>query len=235
MISLEKRAEKVGIVLAKRQIRQAPLMRVGLALDISGSTRPLYTKGIVQDTVDRLLAVSCKFDDNGTLDMWVFDHRCQEIASATADDYGRYVKEAILENGEVSKWGATSYAPVMTSIVDRYFRGRVEKKGGFLGFGQKTVVVKPQDANTPALALFVTDGANDDRAQAAEVLRMAQDFPMYWQLVGIGDRSQFGFLEEQADLLPNVGFLNLESLDISDEALYEALISEELCQWLKRM
>jgi hypothetical protein len=64
-------------------------------------------------------------------------------------------------------------------------------------------------------------------------MRDAQKHPLYWQLVGVGDPAEFGFLREMADELPNVGFLHLPSLDISDDDLYEQLLSEELCTWLK--
>ena len=83
------------------------------------------------------------------------------------------------------------------------------------------------------MCLFVTDGANDDRRQAAEVLRRSQDQAIYWQLIGVGPAREFGFIREMADELPNVGFVNLSSLSMSDEALYDQLLNDELCGWVK--
>jgi len=56
---------------------------------------------------------------------------------------------------------------------------------------------------------------------------------VYWQMVGVGPSHNFKFLKEQADLLPNVGFVNLSSLKISDDELYDQLIAEEFLGWVK--
>lgn len=33
--------------------------------------------------------------------------------------------------------------------------------------------------------------------------------------------------------MPNVGFLHLESLDVTDEQIYEQLITQEFCDWVR--
>ena len=33
--------------------------------------------------------------------------------------------------------------------------------------------------------------------------------------------------------MPNVGFLHLESLDVTDEQTYEQLITQEFCDWVR--
>lgn len=236
-IDLEKRAETVRIILEKKQIVQPPAMRVGLALDISGSARGLYSSGVMQETVSRLLAVAMRFDDNGELDMWTFHNAFQRLASANRSNYERFVQKEILDNSRVSKWGGTSYSPVLNDVIDLYFRTSAaapRSAGGFLGglFGRKQQP-QPSASGMPAMCMFVTDGANDDRAQAASVMRAAKDHPLYWQLVGVGDPREFGFLKSMADELPNVGFVHLPRLDISDEDLYDKLLSDELCTWVK--
>lgn len=239
-IDLEKRAEKIRIVLEKRQVRQVPPIRVSLALDISGSAQPLYRNGIIQDTVSRLVPLAMRFDDNGEMDMWSFTTDFDRLATVTAGDYADYVKREILDNRDVTKWGGTSYAPVMQDVLNHYFIGgsAAAKVSGFLGgfFGRKpkpAPAAAPADADAPAMCLFVTDGANGDRADAKRVLELARRHPIYWQMIGVGDPSEFRFIEEMADALPNVGFVNLQSLDISDESLYDQLINEELCAWVK--
>lgn len=83
--------------------------------------------------------------------------------------------------------------------------------------------------------LFVTDGQNpkNDRKRVRQLLTESQHFPLYWSLVGVGDPSEFDFLAEVADEMPNVGFLHLESLDLSDEQIYEQLITQEFCDWVR--
>lgn len=46
-IDLNKRVEKVSIVLAKRNLTQAPKMRVSFVTDVSGSDKQLYNSGIM--------------------------------------------------------------------------------------------------------------------------------------------------------------------------------------------
>lgn len=216
------------------------------ALDVSGSAKPLYDRGIIQETVDRLLAVSMRFDDNGEMDMWCFDDGFARLETASAADYGTYVKNHILRGGH-HLWGGTAYAPVLTDVRNFYFprpgmASAPKKSGGFLGglFGGKKEAPPPAPVNPnakplPALCLFITDGANADRPATERLLRESQGQPVYWMMVGVGPSHHFGFIEEMADALPNVGFLNLSSLDISDDALYEQLITDEFCDWVKQV
>lgn len=231
-IQLEKRAEQIGILLKKKNINQSPVMRVGFVCDISGSARSMYRDGTIQNTVDRLLAVSSKFDDNGEMDMWTFCSGFNRLDTASEADEGTYVQNKILDVSSVIKWGGTEYAPVMKDVVDFYFEPEVKKSGGFLGFGAKKETVNK--SNVPALCLFITDGANSDASQTMKVLRESVDKPIYWLMVGVGAASNFKFIEKAADELPNVGFVNLASLSISDEQLYSEVICDELCEFVKR-
>ncbi|KVW39254.1 VWA domain-containing protein [Burkholderia ubonensis] len=247
MITLEKRAAKVAIVLEKRQILKPPVVRVGAALDISGSAKALYKSGVIQETHDRILGIALKFDDNGEVDTWTFTEGFDRLPTATPDNYGAYITDFVL-NGDIDKWGGTQYAPVMHDIVDFFFRApeperKREAKRGFLSrlFGGADDAPAPPSApvsangHLPAWVLFVTDGQNpkNDRKRVRQLLAESQHYPLYWSLVGVGDPSEFGFLEEVADELPNVGFLHLESLDVSDEQIYEQLITQEFCDWVR--
>lgn len=235
-INLEKRAEKVGIVLAKRGLTAAPKTRVGVALDVSGSARGFYYNGTIQETLDRLLAVAMKFDDNGELDAWTFDNSVGELPTITESDEGTYVNSKLL-NARVSLWGGTSYAPPLKAAMDHYFGNQPKQSGGFLGklFGGSKATTESA-TKEPAMLLFITDGANGDRSEAARVLReAAANSPMYFNMIGVGPANQFGFIQQMADELPNVGFVSMESLNMSDEQLYEAVVSDEFCQWVKKL
>lgn len=234
-IQLQKRAEAVGIVLAKRGIAKAPPTRVGVALDVSGSAQGLYTGGVIQETLDRLLAIALKFDDNGELDAWAFHNKTTELPTITEADEGTYVRKKIL-GGNVDLWGGTEYAPALQAAVDHYFGADKDSKPGLMGrlFGAKKVEAKAD--NSPAMVLFVTDGANSDRSAAASVLReAAKKSPVYFQMIGVGPAHYFDFISEMADELPNVGFVNLSTLSISDDQLYEELVNPEFCEWIKKL
>jgi len=102
-----------------------------------------------------------------------------------------------------------------------------------LSFIGRLFGVKSAAAPLPTMILFITDGANDDRAETEYVLRACENRNIYFQMVGVGSSSQFRFLKEVADSLPNVGFINFSSLDESDETIYDSLISDEFCTWVK--
>lgn len=232
-INLEKRVEKVGIVLAKRNIAKAPTVRVGVALDISGSTKQMYAKGVIQETVDRLLAIAMKFDDNGEIDMWSFTDGFDRLETADAKGYGNYVVRSILDNPAVSKWGATSYAPVIRDMVRHYFGGL-----GMLGFLEKLFGSDNsanQGGQQAAMVMFITDGANADHAETEMILRECENRKVYFQMIGVGPEREFGFIKLMADQLPNVGFVNFSSLEKPDEEIYDSLLSEEFCGWVKKI
>lgn len=233
-VSLEKRTQQVGVILEKRAVKQIPPIRVGLALDVSGSSEWMYNNGIMQETVDRLLAVAMKFDDNGELDMWAFDNQATALETATANSYGDYVRKAIMENRNVHKWHGTEYAPPIQKMINHYFGGvGAAAKGMFGGlFGSKAAAPV---SGEPAMCMLITDGQNFDRNEAAKLLRDAVKYNIYWQMVGVGNPSEFAFIRQMADELPNVGYVNLSSLDLSDEQLYNQLIGEEFCEWIKKL
>jgi len=233
LIDLKK---KTRIVLEKRALPQPPRCRVGLCIDISGSMHNEYQDGLVQETVDRLLAIAGTFDDNGEMEVWTFNQGYSTPPVARAADFGSYVKKAILDNPKVDKWGGTNYAPVMNAVLDTYFRGeRVVTSGGLFGLFKKTEQQAPKDTHIPALCLFITDGDNSDAAEAERILRQAQKYQIYWQLIGIGNDTDFRFIKKMADDLPNAGFCHFPNLRVSDDAIYEALLTSELCDWLRKL
>lgn len=255
MLQLEKSIAKVSLALSKYGVGEPPTVRLGAALDVSYSTKEkgLYSSGAMQLTHDRLMAIAGKFDDNGELDMWSFDDKYQQLVTASVDSYGSYVREHILNDNNVKKWGGTAYAPVMQGAVDFWFGNPTPeavaavapKRAGFfarmLGHKAEPVVVQPVaqaasgSSDVPAWMLFITDGESGDEAAAERVLAASQKHPVYWTLVGVGAGHQFGFIERMADKYPNVGFLNLSSLGLSEDELYEQLITDELCDWLNKL
>ena len=248
VFDLQKRQEAIKFVLEKRAIAKAPVLRVGAAFDVSGSAKHLFTGGTMQQTVDRLLPVAMRFDDNGEMDVWSFDHSFNQLATVGKMDYEDYIQREVMGNDKISKWGSTNYGGVMDAMAQFYFpRARpaaavAAAATGFMGklFGKPAPapVAAPAPASgaklVPAMALFITDGANNDRASAQAVLRASVDVPVYWQLIGVGNPREFTFLEEMADELPHVGFVHLASLALTDEQLYDKLLSDELCTWMKK-
>lgn len=239
-VSLAKRVEAVNVILAKRGVTaRLPPVRVGLALDASESMKDLYRKGVVGQAVDRLLAIALKFDDDGQLDVWGFHDTVMAFPAACASDEGTYVKQRILgSNWEL--WGGTNYAPPISEALRTYAVGEtyVEMKARWMRERVDEPKVQfgiPSTNASPAMLMFVTDGSCWDEGAAAALLEKGAGSSVYFNMVGLGNSRAFEFLRRMADRFGNVGFVNLASLGISDEALYESIVNPEFCEWLKRL
>lgn len=224
-ISLQKRSESVKISLKKAGVtREKVCLRVACALDISGSMDYNFRSGKVTELVDRLLPVADQFDDNGEIDMWLFNTASKEAPAATPANYGGYVGKAVPANVCNND---TNYSPVIRDIHHHYFG--VEKTTGFLGFGSKFKSVT--DSDIPALVFFITDGSPSDANATRELMKVIKDESVYWMMVGLGNE-RFSFLQEMADKYDNVGFITFNSLDMSDETMYDSIINGELAEWI---
>lgn len=240
IFDLQKRQETVQFVLEKRNLIKAPSMRVGVALDVSGSARDLYMSGVMQATIDRLVPIGMRFDDNGEIDVWSFDGACDQLPSVSKHDYDGYIQRAIINNKNISKWGGTQYGTPMQNMLNFYF-GAPSVAATASGFfnkllgGGKQVEAKPVDQNKPVMAMLITDGANSDRENTTRLIQASQNKPVYWQMIGVGSPSEFNFIKHLADSYGNVGFVSLSSLHISDEQLYDALLTQELADFVKKL
>lgn len=245
-VSLKKRSEAVKVSLKKSGVvKEKIILRVAGALDISGSMQENFRRGHVSDLVDRLLPVADQFDDNGEIDMWAFNTGSRELPPATPANYGGYVEKELRALGIN---GGTNYSPVIEAIAHHYFGEESvvvrneEKATGFFGrlFGKSTVTetVSTQavtESDIPALVFFITDGANNDVARTRQVMQQLKDEKVYWMMVGIGDASQFSFLKELAQNYENVGFINFDNLDLTDEEIYDSIINGELATWINKV
>jgi hypothetical protein len=248
MIDLKK---KVGIVLEKRKVANDVKAQVGVAFDITGSMRGLYNSGAVQNLAERLLAVALRFDDNGTLDSWSFCDDSDLLAPVTEKNFEKYVAEEMINNNKIQKWGSTEYAPVLKDIDMYYFGGSTysieritEASTGFFGklFGKTNTVEKKveakwsgeNDGKTPVYLMFVTDGENFDADETWAVLEALSKKNIYIEFIGIGNE-KFGLCQKAADKYDNVGFVRVKDISsVSDDVLYETLLNEEFCTWIKK-
>lgn len=233
MTLLTEKAETAKLVLEKVSLPNPPPMRVVNVFDVSYSAKGLFSDGTVQNAFDQFLGAAMRLDDNGEVDSYVFDNKAHRIATATAQDYGSFVQKKILQS-KGSMWNGTTYSSAIELVLADMFAPKAGKPG-FLGglFGAK----KAESAsNDPVVVFFVTDGENDtsDNATARAMLRAAAGKPIYWFMIGIG-RLSFSLLTKVADEFDNVGFIKLPNLKISDQAMYEALFTEEFVSWVKRL
>ena len=209
-ISLMKKT--AGVILEKKKLTNV-VARVGLILDISGSMRSLYKNGTVQKVVERILAVASQFDDDGALDVWVYDNEFSRLKSVTERDFVNYVDEYILSNDLIHKFGRNDEPPVMEDVINKYTVEQPEK--------------------VPTFIVFINDGGC--KRTIKKPIVESSNKSIFWQFVGIGD-SNFDVLEKldtmEGRFIDNANFFHIKDIEkISDEELYNNLLNE-FPEWL---
>lgn len=207
-------AKKATISLEKRQLQHVTA-KVALVLDATGSMNHQYTKGLVQEVIDRLLPLAVNFDDDQQLDCWAFGSKDHYLGSVGLDNYEDFVNQA---HGGWRDWqcGAryNNEAGVIKSVMDFY------QKDGL---------------DVPIYVLFISDGGVSDTKTISKLITDAAKLPIFWQFVGLGGRG-YGVLQKLDDLkgrvVDNCDFFEVDKLkDISEEQLYENML-QEFPAWL---
>lgn len=240
MVDLAKRVQTAGVVLAKKGLTAPPIMRVWMAIDISGSMDDEIRDGSVQKVMDQLQGVAGKFDDDGSIDVVKFDDRAEYVGVCEASDYGRYVNSA-----GIRARGGTAFSPFITLITNKLFPAPAPQKSGGIGglFGLKKEAAPAPVSDVPVLVLIITDGepmseghyADEQYRRIAPALQHAAQYPIYWHFVGINNQGvEFKVLKQLADDLPNVGFIKMNGFNKSDEELYNEVLCDELIAWVKK-
>jgi hypothetical protein len=222
-LSLEKKSELVRLNLEKRKVPAGIKLAVKTVIDVSGSIKPYFDNGTMQELVDRLIPVGMRFDDDGAIESYAFGSRVQKLRDITTRDFGNYIKDSFKQEvRDDVLWTGTSYSNAL-SLVDKNLGGG----GGFLGFGAKKL--------KPSYMMFITDGdTQGDERETDHLLAKMADKKVYIQMIGVGRGSNFTFLNNMADKYGHVGFVTFPALErTTDEAMYEALLGEELCGWIK--
>ena len=231
LVSLVKQAavslQKVGL--------DSHRAKVALVLDISGSMGALYRKGLVQQFADRILALGCKFDDDGEVDVFLFGAAVHQPAPMNLANARNYIQEVV---GAYPLEGDTRYGRAMEAVRRFYFpdSGGGERKAN-------------KSAALPVYVMFVTDGTTSDKPLTEKQLRWASREPIFWQFMGIGKGkksknkklaafadSDFPFLEQLDELdgrlIDNANFFSVATPDEHPDAALYALLMDEYPAWL---
>lgn len=188
--------------------------RVVVVLDRSGSMSSLFQNGSVQNTLTRLLPLALRFDDDGSLESYVFNTSYQELKPMNLSNYEKYVKTCI-ENEGYGAYGGTSYSPVINAVDKRYNDG----------------------SKFPTFVVFITDGENDDKNETDRAIINSAKHNIFFQFVGIGANRRFRYLEKLDDLsgreCDNTGFIQVIDMNsLDDDHLFQVLL-EQYIEWLR--
>lgn len=245
-ILLEKKMEKQAPKIldlskkAKISLEKAGLQdhtaKVALCLDISGSMSSLYRSGKIQEFAERILALGTRFDDDGSIDIFLFGAKAHDAGELTIDNFNGFVnrltKKFPLEGG-------TYYGKAVKMIRQHYF-------------GSASSRNKPLSCDVPVYVMFVTDGETFDKQETINHIQSSSYEPLFWQFMAIGKsnkaankrgffkqlfQSGFTFLEELDQLsgryIDNANFFSVEDpKSIPDNELYD-LLMDEYPEWVK--
>jgi stress response protein SCP2 len=252
------RLEKADAVILRKGLAGVTA-QVALVVDCSGSMTSLFSEGTVAETVERVMAVAERFDDDGMMDVWQFASGFKRLAALTLPELDTYVGEHMRKlpggigfgNNEplVMKdllafyRGEPSVPPGMSSKEARKLeKVDTRRKGGLFGRRKDDAVAPPPPPGTatpgkdPVYVVFVSDGGIYKNEAIKEVLTEASGHPIFWQFVGIG-RADYGVLEDLDSMagrrVDNAGFFALDDIEkVDDDELYDRLLTE-FPVWLK--
>lgn len=215
-------SKKAAISLEKRNLGEHKA-KVAICLDISASMSSLYSSGIVQQFVERILALGCRLDDDGSIDVFLFGEQGYKPEDITVKDFSGYIPNLIRE---FPLEYDTKYAKAM-ELVRRHYVPNYSPNNN-----------KPSPLEYPVYVMFVTDGAPSDKQAAIQHMTSASFEPIFWQFMGVGGGS-FSFLEKLDDLsgrfVDNADFFSVKSLNsMSDDQLFDKLMNEYPA-WLKQV
>ena len=210
-----------------------PVMRVGWAVDYTGSADHLYRKGKIQTWLAALFPVAVKLDDDQLMNCVAFGGSIRELPDVSVDNWKDYVR-IYVQRGSYET--TTLYAPSVAYFTNLYFPSAadrmVNKAKGLLakfGLGNSGPVVI--DNGTPALVFLVTDGQNYDQSEFLFALSQTVEKPIFWVLIGIG-KDNFNNPIAAAKKFPNVSFHQFDEEQLSPEEIYQQLLDSKLMNWL---
>lgn len=230
LLSLAKHANEA---LQVRQLN-GQKAKVALVLDFSGSMRNEYSNGSMQRLAEKVLALGTQLDDDGAIDLFVFDTTAKYLGEVTLKDY----KGSIDRLTRGRHMGTTAYDKAFDLVVDHYGFAPAKKSGLGGLFRKNTQAFEPlrTPANEPVFVVFLTDGAPDNKPAAVEAITRASYAPIFWQFLSIG-RESIPFLEKLDDLdgryIDNADYKPVGNVDkLTDVQLFEKLL-DEYPGWVK--
>lgn len=225
--------KKVDKIFQENDLEGLPPVRVGFAIDVSGSTSGLYASGVMQETVNVIFPIAFRLDDNGEMDFAKFGSQFELLDPVIKDNHKGY-----LYNNQVGAENqGTAYEPIVTGYHSHYFgvnkaKELLGKVAGF--FGKKTLV---SGRGLPAVVIVLTDGACTDnaatRAALTSTYRQCSDQPIFFLWVGVGAEEDFAYLKNYRKDFKHCDHVYFSDLNVSEDFLYQQLFTVKFVNWLK--
>jgi len=203
--------------------------KVALVLDYSGSMKNEYdrTKSM-QKLAEKALVLATQFDDDGAIDVFLFDTTADHVGEITIDNY----RGAIDRLRAGRHMGRTFYGKAVEEVRAYYGFAESQKKRGFFSRKPRATALPVAE---PIFVIFLTDGAPNDEAQAKLQLSLASKQPIFFKFLSIG-REEIPFLEKldkmEGRFIDNANYQAVGSVDrLTDDKLF-GILFEEYTDWL---
>ncbi|ADV66235.1 VWA domain-containing protein [Deinococcus maricopensis] len=222
------RKQQVTAVLQRAGIEHVKA-RVMVVMDASGSMRALYRNGVVQDTLERLIPVALKLDDNEAMEFWYYAERFAQMGDLDQHSVVGLVGDVMPQKNPLlpahvhSIGGGNNEPPVMEDVLRQHREAQAEDRAAGVGI-------------MPTLVLFLTDGGiSGSSKKIAQLIKGSSSEPLFWQFIGLGD-ANYGILRQldtlQGRVIDNSGFFAVDDIaQVTDEVLYDRMLSEFAGWW----
>lgn len=232
--SLLKKAETAVKAIDKARLNGATA-KVAVVLDYSGSMYNEYQSGRMQALTEKVLALGTQFDDDGSIDFFVFDSTAARLGEVGINDF----EGSVARLTKNRRMGSTNYADAFTAVRNHFgFSPAAPRKKGLFGAFKKAQPAQSGPVDQPVYALFLTDGSPDNAQAAVDALTDVSTAPVFWKFLSIGS-SPMAFLQKLDDLkerfVDNADYQHIGSLStITDDKLFDLML-EEFPEWISEV
>ncbi|MFI8616652.1 VWA domain-containing protein [Acidovorax sp. NPDC077693] len=242
-LDLNKSQQALVLNLAKAGVSDPPKVDVAFVMDVSGSFDDEHRQGVTNDLLTRLIPWAALFDPDQKMEVYTFSNGPRNVHHAvdvSARNYAGYVQREII--GCPGYQGGTDYSYVLERVLADFgwAPAAARPQGFFARLLGASAAAAPAVAPRQTLIFFVTDGESSDEAKTTALLKASQarGDGVYFHFLGVSNQSaKFPYIERLGEQFGNVGFTAVNQVRSwvkqPDDAINQALISDELVAWLK--
>lgn len=191
--------------LAKRKL-EGMRAQVVLLVDHSGSMRPEFASGQVQQLINRILPLALLFDDDGNIPTIPFDGKIWPTLNVNASNFSTVVSDSIWKTNQMGTTNLTDALEALKKMAE--------------------------SSDAPIFAVVLTDGDPDDQASVEQTIVELARYAVFVKFMALKPVAFLSKLDDltnrlidNVDAKPEAG-TSLNLLACSDEEFIAALVDE---------
>lgn len=235
-------------------------VKVRLVLDHSYSMQEWYQAGAVQRLTEQVLGLASALDDDGTIETWYFGSGVSEAYEVSLNRVEDFDVTQIPDKNGSGRWPwRRRPAAAQTVPLDPYYIGWVDRSHNREPWGSTNYPVAlkaPVDYQNasgddePALVIFQTDGAPDDRQRAKQMLQQLSGAHTFFAFVVFGEEERNGLSTSVGEFMRSLDGLDGRVRDnasafftgdlhryatLPDSEVYDGVLGEFVKNWLPQV